>query len=280
MSGAGETKIRIFVTEKGFAESKRSMNRRRFVGTLAGALGMTALQDQKSAGQEKQTRSSRIKAVAFDGFVIFDPRSVEKRVEEQLPGRGAEFTNLWRTRQFEYCWLRTSGERYADFWHITGDALSYTAKSLKISLTGAQHEAFMDAYLNLTPWPDAREGLAELRRRGIRLAFLSNLTAAMLDANLKQSGLSEFFEPHLTTDRVQAYKPSPRAYQMGPDVLRLEKREIAFAAFGGWDAAGAKWFGYPTVWVNRGGVPAEELNAQPDVIAKDLSGLIEFVGKS
>jgi 2-haloacid dehalogenase len=110
------------------------------------------------------------------------------------------------------------------------------------------------------------------------MAFLSNLTAAMLDANVKQAGLSEFFGPHLTTDRVQAYKPSPRAYQMGPDAFDLQKNEIAFAAFGAWDAAGAKWFGYPTVWVNRGGVPAEELDAQPDVIAKDLSGLIKFAG--
>jgi 2-haloacid dehalogenase len=254
------------------------MDRRVFLKAVAVAMGATAV---RARGLQRESSSSgSIKAIAFDGFVIFDPRSVEKRVEEQLPGRGAELTNLWRTRQFEYCWLRTSGGQYADFWQVTDDALRYTAKSLKISLTGAQHDALMDAYLNLTPWPHAREGLAELRRQGIRLAFLSNLTAAMLDANLKAAGLSQFFEPHLTTDRVQAYKPSPRAYQMGPDVLRLEKQEIAFAAFGAWDAAGAKWFGYPTVWVNRGGVPAEELGAQPDVTAKDLSGLIKFVEKA
>jgi len=57
----------------------------------------------------------------------------------------------------------------------------------------------------------------------------------------------------------------------------LQKQEIAFAAFGAWDAAGAKWFGYPTVWVNRGGVPAEELDARPDVVADRFGGLIEFV---
>ena len=256
------------------------MNRRRFVGALAGALGASAIQTKKIAVQQEQSAQAGIKAIAFDGFVIFDPRSLEKRAEAVLPGKGAEFANLWRTRQFEYCWLRTSGERYSDFWHVTDDALRYTARSMKIALTSGQHDLLMEAYLKLQPWPDVREGLAELRRRGIRLAFLSNLTAAMLDANLKQAGLSEFFEPHLTTDRVQAYKPSPRAYQMGQDIFRLQKREIAFAAFGAWDAAGAKWFGYPTVWVNRGGVPAEELDAQPDVVAKDFGGLVEFAGKA
>lgn len=256
------------------------MNRRRFVGALAGAVGASAIRTEKIAAQEEQSRTGGIKAIAFDGFVIFDPRSVEKRVEAVLPGRGAEFTNSWRTRQFEYCWLRTSGDKYSDFWHVTDDALRYTAKSLKIALTSEQHDALMGAYLKLQPWPDVREGLAELRKRGIRLAFLSNFTAAMLDANLKAAGLSEFFEPHLTTDRVRAYKPSPQAYQMGPDAFGLQKRQIAFAAFGGWDAAGAKWFDYPTVWVNRGGAPAEELDAQPDVTAKDFGGLTEFVGKT
>lgn len=219
--------------------------------------------------------NSGIKAIALDGFVIFDPRSVERRVEEQQPGRGAEFTNLWRTRQFEYSWLRTAGGRYADFWQVTEDALRYTAKSLKIALSDSQHNALMDAYRNLTPWPDVPEGLAQLRTRGVRLAFLSNFTGAMLDANLKAAGLSDFFEPHLTTDRVQAYKPSTRAYQMGPEAFRLQRQEIVFAGFAGWDVAGAKWFGYPTVWVNRGGAPTEELNAQPDAIAADMSGLIQ-----
>jgi 2-haloacid dehalogenase len=255
------------------------MNRRGFVKTVAGALGGAALDSFPSRGESPVASNGGIRAVAFDGFVIFDPRSVQKRIEEHLPGRGAEFTNVWRTRQFEYSWLRTAGGQYVDFWRVTEDALRYAAKSLKISLSGAQHAALMDAYKNLTPWPDVREGLAELRRRGIRLAFLSNFTAAMLDANLKAAGLSEFFEPHLTTDRVQAYKPSPRAYQMGPGAFHLEKREIAFAAFGAWDAAGAKWFGYPTVWVNRAGVPTEELDAQPDLITADLRGLIEFVGR-
>jgi 2-haloacid dehalogenase len=50
-----------------------------------------------------------------------------------------------------------------------------------------------------------------------------------------------------------------------------------FAAFGGWDASGAKSFGYPTVWVNRFGQPVEELGIQPDLMTPDMKGLLEFV---
>jgi 2-haloacid dehalogenase len=99
----------------------------------------------------------------------------------------------------------------------------------------------------------------------------------MLDANSSNNHIREFFEPHLTTDRVQAYKPSPKAYQMGVDAFGGRRDEIVFAAFGGWDAAGAKWFGYPTVWVNRANATTEELGVKPDVISPDVSGLLRFI---
>ena len=50
-------------------------------------------------------------------------------------------------------------------------------------------------------------------------------------------------------------------------------------AFGGWDAAGAKLFGYPTVWVNRLNQPREELGVEPDQTVPDLNGLLAFVLK-
>ena len=42
------------------------------------------------------------------------------------------------------------------------------------------------------------------------------------------------------------------------------REEILFVAFAGWDAAGAKLFGYPTYWVNRPRLPPEELSVLPD----------------
>src|SRR5262249_1238627 len=99
----------------------------------------------------------------------------------------------------------------------------------------------------------------------------SNFTAAMLRTNLQAAGLSHFFEEHLTTDRVRAFKPSPRAYQMGMDYFQCDRQEIVFAAFAPWDAAGAKWFGYRTAWINRANVPPEELSVNPDSITPGLS---------
>jgi 2-haloacid dehalogenase len=90
-------------------------------------------------------------------------------------------------------------------------------------------------------------------------------------------GLTPLFDALISTDVNHTYKPDPRAYQLGVDHLRLAKQDIVFAAFGGWDAAGAKSFGYPTVWVNRFNQPAEELGVRPDRSVTDLKGLLDFV---
>jgi 2-haloacid dehalogenase len=245
-------------------------NRREFFGRAAAAGLLTATH---AAGSAK----TPVKAIAFDAFPILDPRPVFALGEELFPGKGADLANAWRTRQFEYTWLRTLSRDYADFWRVTEDALVFAANLLKLELTSDKRLRLMDAYLSIRCWPEAPTALRSLKNAGIRLAFLSNMTAKMLDAGIRNSGLEGVFEHVLSTDRVQVYKPDPRAYQMGVDALRLKRGEIVFAAFAGWDAAGAKTFGYPTFWVNRQNQPVEELGVAPDATGATLNDLVRYI---
>ena len=93
-------------------------------------------------------------AVAFDSLVLFDPDSVVSAVDRIAPGKGRELTNLWRSRQFEYSWLRSISGRYVDFSAITSDALRYAANAMHVELTAAQRDQLLDAYSRLSPWPD------------------------------------------------------------------------------------------------------------------------------
>jgi 2-haloacid dehalogenase len=241
--------------------------------TLVGA-GAAALSVEPLAAA---VSGSKIKAIAFDGLSVFDVRPVTALAELVFPGRGEEMSALWRTRQFEYTWLRTAGRQYVDFWQVTEEALMFSCKSLKLELTRADSDRLMQSYLELKAWPDAPAALRELKASGLKMAFLSNFTAVMLDQAVKNSGLEGIFAEHLSTDRVRVFKPDPQAYRMALNAFGLRKEEIAFAAFGGWDAMGAKWFGYPTFWVNRTHAAAEELGSIPDGVGKDLNDLAVFV---
>ena len=220
---------------------------------------------------------SQPKAIAFDAFPVFDPRSVSALAEQLFPGKGAELSDEWRTRQFEYTWLRVTAKHYADFWQVTGDALEFAARKLNLELRQQERDQLMNSYLELKLWPDAVLALSSLKKSGFRLAFLSNLTPRMLNVNIKHAGLTGLFEQVLSTDQAKTYKPDPSAYQLGIDSLKLRREEILFVAFGGWDAAGAKLFGYPTFWVNRQKLPAEKLGAIPDGTGESLTELVQFL---
>jgi 2-haloacid dehalogenase len=230
-----------------------------------------------SASRLRRVPERRIEAVAFDGFAIFDPTPTLSLAEDLFPGRGRELITAWRTRLFEYQWLRTLGGRYGDFRQTAGDALATTMKALGLAAAPAQVARLLESQLTLAPWPDAARTVFALHALGLRLAFLSNMTARMLDDGARRAGIRDRFDHILSTDRVMVAKPDPRAYQMAVDAFRLRRDQIAFVAFAGWDAAGATWFGYPTAWVNRAGAPAEELGATPALVARGLAEVVEFV---
>jgi 2-haloacid dehalogenase len=253
------------------------LNRRDFVSLVGAGAAAAAFSGKPAVAA---VSGAKIRAIAFDGLAVFDVRPVATLAEQVFPKRGEEMSALWRTRQFEYTWLRTVGRRYADFWQVTEEALVFSCKSLKLELTGADRERLMQSHLELKAWPEAPAALRELKASGLQLAFLSNFTAAMLDRAVKNSGLEGIFADHLSTDRVRAFKPDPQTYRMAMNAFGLRKEEIAFAAFGGWDATGAKWFGYPTFWVNRADAAAEELGTVPEGVGKDLNDLAIFVRRS
>jgi 2-haloacid dehalogenase len=219
----------------------------------------------------------RFKAVAFDYFVIFDANSVIPEVEKVFPGKGAEFTRAWRAKLFEYNFIRSSTDDYRDFFEIIGDALDYTAESLHQPLSSDDRQRLVNAFLHLKPWPDVVEALQKLKAAGVRIITISNFSSFMLRANAENAGIAGLFDELLSTEVNRTLKPDARAYQLGIDHLHLRKDEILFAAFGGWDAYGAKHFGYTTIWVNRFQLPAEKFATTPDKVSPNLSGVLELV---
>ncbi|MFA5950936.1 MAG: haloacid dehalogenase type II [Hyphomicrobium sp.] len=243
---------------------------------LKAAVALTSVVSLKSAASAG-ARTAKFGAVAFDAFTVFDPRSVNATAEALFPGRGMELMNVWRTRQFEYAWLRVVTGSYRNFSNVTDDALTFAARSLKLELSPDQRRTLVGSYSNLKPWPDAVEALQSLRAAGLRLALLSNFTPAMLDGCIQASKIPGLFDMALSTDAIQTYKPDPRAYRLAVDQFKLDRENILFAAFGAWDAAGAKAFGFTTFWNNRLGVPYDELTFQPDVVGASLTDLRTYL---
>jgi 2-haloacid dehalogenase len=216
-------------------------------------------------------------AVLFDAYgTLFDIYSVGALAEQLYPGQGQALTLLWRDKQIDYTRLVSMSGRYRPFWDLTRAGLRFAILKLGLASDPAAEDRLMDQYRQLPAFAENRAVLQTLRERGIRAGILSNGGPDMLTAALASAGLTDLIAPVLSAHSVQRFKTDPRVYQLGPDALGLPAQEILFVSSNGWDVIGATWFGYTTLWVNRGGVPLESLDTQPTRIGSSLRDVLDF----
>jgi 2-haloacid dehalogenase len=214
------------------------------------------------------------RAFLFDAYgTLFDVHSVVQRAGAGITGDLPALSQLWRRKQLEYTWLRALMERYEDFWRLTEAALRSAIRELSIEATDRQFEHLMRAYLAPAAFADVIPALDALH--GSPLAILSNGTPAMLASAVRHNGLEAYFSATISVDAVKTYKPSPRVYALGPQLLKVPTEEILFVSSNLWDAAGAKAFGYRVCWCNRSGAQMEDLGFAPDLVVLRLAEIPE-----
>ena len=228
------------------------------------------------------TASPRIRAVLFDAYgTLFDVYSVGLLAEQLFAGQGERLAQLWRDKQIEYTRLVTMSsagpEHYRPFWQITRDALRWSCARLALPLDAAAEERLMNQYRHLSAFPENREVLLELKRRGMPAGILSNGDPEMLEVAVKSAGLAELLAPFLSVHSVKRFKTDRAAYALGPAALGLAAREILFVSSNAWDAIGATWFGYTTLWVNRAGAPPEALGTSPTHSGRSLRDVLALI---
>jgi len=219
-----------------------------------------------------------IGACVFDAYgTLFDYASAAKRVADRLGGDADALTDLWRTKQLQYTWLRSLMGRFVDFWHVTGESLDFALGAIGRA-DPVLRALLMQQYLSLDAYPEVPEMLRAVRGAGMRTAVLSNGSMSMLTGAINGSGLAPLLDATFSVDAVQVYKPHPNVYQLAVDGLSLPKERICFLSANGWDASGAAAFGFRVVWINRTGQPAERLPGAVDATLGSLSELPALLG--
>jgi 2-haloacid dehalogenase len=219
-------------------------------------------------------------AVLFDAYgTLFDVYSVGQTAERLFAGQGQALASGWRDKQIEYTRLVTTsdhGAHYQPFGELTRAALRYTCKRLGLDLTEAAEQQLMGQYRTLTAFPESRDVLQTLKNRGVVTGILSNGDRDMLDAAVHSAGLDGLLDHVLSVDGIRKYKTHPEAYRLGVTATGLQPAQIAFVSCNGWDALGATWYGFRTLWVNRYQLPFEELGTQPERIGSSLRDVLAF----
>lgn len=230
-----------------------------------------------NATDENPKSRPKVQALLFDAYgTLFDVYSVGLLAEQLFPKHGERLAAMWRDKQIEYTRLTSMSGEYRPFWDLTRASLRYSAMRLGLDLSRAAEDQLMNQYRHLSSFPDSREVLQKLKDRGIRAGILSNGDPDMLAVAVKSAGFESLISPLLSVHPVRRYKTDPAAYALGPQAFDLPVAQILFVSSNGWDAMGATWYGYTTLWVNRAGLPPEQLDTPPTRTGTSLRDVLNF----
>ena len=218
----------------------------------------------------------KIKAIIFDAYgTLFDVNSAAEKCKEKLGDKWEGFANYWRTTQLEYTWLRSLMKRHKNFWDVTEDSLD---KSMKVfNIDKNMKNELLSLYKILSPYPEVRGVLEDLKKRKFKLAILSNGTPDLLNELVKSNKLNNLFDDLFSIEEVKIYKPDPRVYELPVKKYRVKSDEITFLSSNTWDVSGGGNFGYNSIWVNRYNSVFDILDFQPKNEISNLTQLLDKV---
>lgn len=229
-----------------------------------------------------------LRAVVFDAYgTLFDVYSIGALAEKLYPGQGAAIANLWRDKQIEYTRLITlsdphsagGSKHYLSFWEITRVSLQYALQRLKLDSTDANVDALMQQYAQLTAFPENIGVLQALKAQGIATAILSNGSRDMLDSAVASAGMSDLLDHVISIETIRRFKTSPESYGLVQQLIPVKTEEILFVSSNAWDALGATWFGFTTLWINRQGLPYEAIGPRPSYTGADLREALRVIAR-
>ena len=213
-------------------------------------------------------------AYVFDAYgTLFDVHSAVRK-HARAPGPDAELlSEIWRSKQLEYSWVRTLMGAYANFWQVTEQALDYAFARVP-SADRTLRAQLLQAYRELECYPEVPSVLRSLKEAGARLAILSNGEPEMLEAAVHSAGLDAVLDEVFSVDQVRRFKTEPAAYGLVTAAWRLRPEEVSFQSSNRWDIAGATQAGFRTVWINRLALPDEYSDLPPARVLSSLEGLL------
>jgi 2-haloacid dehalogenase len=229
-------------------------------------------------GTETPRKLEGIQAIVFDAYgTLFDVQSPVAKLSSEIGDKASNLGALWRQKQLEYTWLRSLMGTHADFWVVTREALDFALAELEINEAGLADE-LMTLYLKLDVFPDVVEALGELRKRGKRLAILSNGSPSMLEAVVRHAGLDKSFEHVLSVEEVGIYKPSRRVYRLAMQKLHIQDApSICFVSANSWDAQAAAQFGFQVARLARSTKRDDNLPGKPARVISSLHDVLALV---
>jgi 2-haloacid dehalogenase len=179
---------------------------------------------------------------------------------------GSEESGLqWRKAYLRHAYATGA---YVDYAQIACDS------AREVGLPETLADELVRRWDELSPWPEAREVLAQLGTR-VRLGIVTNCSEVL---GRRAAGLVGVpFAAVTTAERAGFYKPDPRTYRAALEALGTPPSRTLFVAGSPGDVAGASGAGMDVFWHNRRGLALPASSPRPLREERSLRPLLEVI---
>ena len=179
----------------------------------------------------------------------------------------------WFSTVLLYSEVATLAGPYSDFGSIGSAALDMVSAGRGVTLTDVDRNRILQSMRTLPAHPDVRDGLQAMRDGGLRLVTLTNNGPGMVQQQLANAGLANYFERSFSVDSVRRFKPAAEAYRSVAESLGLPTARLRLVAAHAWDVVGALQAGCAAAFVARPGKVLYPLGPKPDIVGPDFGAV-------
>ncbi len=149
-------------------------------------------------------------------------------------------------------------------------ALNTLAGKYRITLSEEHVNDILGLFADLEAHSDIKPALALLKEHGLRLVAFSNSSQALLEKQIINAGLQDYFDDIISVESAGTFKPSLVAYQYAAKILQESAENLRLVATHDWDTHGALNAGLKAAYIDRTGAPYHPLYLKPDVVGVDM----------
>ena len=186
----------------------------------------------------------------------------------------------WFNQVIQFAEALTLAGEYRNFGEVGRAALEMTAEAHGVRLSPEDAQEIMGGLRNLPAHPEVPQALRRLKNAGFRMVALTNSPQAVVDAQMKQTGLQQYLERNFSVETVRRYKPAPEPYHMVAAEVGVPMSQLRMVAAHAWDVGGAMQAGCAAAFIARPGKAVFPLFPKPDVTGKDLAEVAEAILKA